>query len=247
MKILVSCKQVPDPDIKAKIGDDGKTISNDGMKWVPNYFDEIACEEALRITKKTGGDVIVMCVGEKASQTQIRKMLAMGAISGIQCLTANTEEDDGAYILAKIVEREQPDLVIMGKQSTDNDAGQAGQILAEMMGWPQACYASKVDVDGDKVTVTREVDGGLETVDMTLPAVITCDLRLNEPRYTSLPNIMKAKKKKIETLSPADLGVDETPKTRIVAMTAPPERAAGVIVKDVDELVAKLRDEAKVL
>ena len=246
MKILVSCKQVPDPDIKAKIGADGKSVATDGMKWVPNYFDEIACEEALRVTEKSGGEVVVMAVGGKDIQTQIRKMLAMGAASGIHCVAPNLSEDDGAYILAKIVEKEKPDLVFMGKQSTDNDAGQAAQIVAELLGMPQACYASKVAVEGNKILVTREVDGGLETVELTAPALVTCDLRLNEPRYTSLPNIMKAKKKPITEVTAASLGAEAPDLTETVKLIAPKQRAAGVKVKDVDELIGKLRNEAKV-
>ncbi|RJO71906.1 MAG: electron transfer flavoprotein subunit beta/FixA family protein [Myxococcales bacterium] len=248
MKILVTCKQVPDPDIKIKINATGDGISTDGMKYVANYFDEIANEEALRITEKGGGEVVVVGIGPKDISQQIRGMLAMGSARAIHVVTdAKPDSDAVARILAKVVEQEKPDLILMGKQATDDDACQAGQILAQILGYPQACYASKVAVDGTKATVVREVDGGLETVEMTSPALITCDLRLNEPRYASLPNIMKAKKKEIKEVAPDALGVSPTPKVKIVKYQTPPERKAGQKVKTVDELVDKLLNEAKVL
>lgn len=248
MKILVTCKQVPDPDVKVKLNADGTGINTDGMKFVVNPFDEIANEEALRITEKNGGDVVVLGIGPKDIQTQIRSCLAMGSTSGVHVVTdAVLDSDVVARVVAKVVEKEKPDLVLIGKQAVDDDAGQVAQLLAALTDMPQACYAAKVQIDGAAAVVDREVDGGIETVKVGFPAIITADLRLNEPRYASLPNIMKAKRKPIEELTLDALGVAAAPKVKLVKMTAPPERKAGQIVPDVDTLVDKLFNEAKVL
>ncbi len=248
MKILVPCKRVPDPDLKVKLNEDGTGIVTDGIKYAPNYFDEIACEEALRIREK--GDVeeiVVVSIGPDDAQTQIRHCMALGADRGVHVVTDEVVDSDlAAQMLAKVVETEKPDLILMGKQATDTDCAQGGPILAEMLGYPQALYAASVTVEGTSVTVKREVDGGIETVKMELPCIITTDLRLNEPRFAKLPSIMKAKKKPIDKKSPADLGVEMTPKVKVLGFTAPPERQAGQIVPDVATLVDKLVNEAKV-
>ncbi len=251
MKILVTCKQVPDPDIKVKLNADGTGISTDGIKYVVNYFDEIANEEALRLSEKHGDtEVVVLGIGSKDITTQIRSCLAMGSLRGIHVVTDETLDSDAvAHIVAKVIENEKPDLILMGKQATDDDATQAGQIVSALTGYPQACYASKVELNDakDAATVIREVDGGLETVEVSFPAIVTCDLRLNEPRYASLPNIMKAKRKKIDEFTFDSLGVAPAPKVKVVKLTTPPERKAGMIVDSVDTLVDKLLNEAKVL
>lgn len=249
MKILVTCKQVPDPDIKIKLNDAGDGISTDGMKFVVNPFDEIANEEALRIFEKTKeGEVVVLGIGAKDIATQIRACLAMGSHRGIHVVTKDYLDSDAvARIVAKVVEEEKPDLILMGKQAVDDDAGQAAQILSALTEYPQACYAAKVEMADGKATVEREVDGGIETVEVNLPAIITADLRLNEPRYASLPNIMKAKKKPIKEFSFDDLGVAPEPKVKIVGFTQPPERQAGEIVDSVDTLVDKLVNDKKVI
>ncbi len=251
MKILVMCKQVPDPDIKVKLNADGTGINTDGMKFVVNPFDEIANEEALRIHEKNGGaEVVVLGIGPKDITTQIRSCLAMGSNRGIHVVTDDViDPDNVARIIQKVMDDEKPDLVLIGKQAVDDDSGQAGQILSALTGYPQACYASEIVLDDGKTkaTVTREIDGGLETIDVNFPAIITADLRLNEPRYASLPNIMKAKRKEIKALSLDDLGFTPSPKVKLISLTAPPERQAGVIVKTVDELVDKLINEAKVI
>jgi electron transfer flavoprotein beta subunit len=248
MKILVTCKQVPDPDVKVKLNDSGTGINTDGMKFVVNPFDEIANEEALRIIEKNGGEVVVLGIGKKDIQTQIRSCLAMGSNSGIHVATEDVLDSDAvAHIVAKVIEQETPDLVIIGKQAVDDDMGQVAQIVSTLTGMPQACYAAKVEIDGAAAVVEREVDGGIETVKVEFPAIITSDLRLNEPRYASLPNIMKAKRKPIKELTFDALGITPAPKVKLVKMTAPPERKAGVRVPDVDTLVEKLLNEAKVI
>jgi len=248
MKILVTCKQVPDPEIKIKLNADGSGISTDGLKYVVNPFDEIANEEALRIKEKLGGEVVVCGIGAKDIATQIRSCLAMGSDRGIHVVTdEKLDSDSVAGILQKVAEKENPDLIIMGKQAVDDDMAQAAQLLAEKLSYPQAMYASKVEINGNTAVIIREVDGGLETVEVTLPAVVTADLRLNEPRYASLPNIMKAKKKPMDETTPADLGAATTPKVRVVKLMSPEARKAGVVVKTVDELVDKLVNEAKVI
>lgn len=248
MKILVTAKRLMDPETKVKLKKDNSGVDTEGVKFVVNPFDENAIEEALRLKEKHGGEVVVVSVGKPEVVEQIRTGLAMGADRGIHVNTPGEVDSDAlAHILAKLVEQEKPDLVLMGKQAVDDDAGQAGQLLAEYLGWPQACFASKVEVNGAKATVTREVDGGLETLELSLPAVITADLRLNEPRYASLPGIMKAKKKEVKEVTPEALGVDVTPKVKVINVSVPPARSAGKKVESVQELVQLLKNEAKVI
>ncbi len=263
MKILVTCKRVTDPEVKLKIGADGKSVVSDNMKYVINPFDEIAIEEAIRLRDKHQGEVVVAAVGPSDVATQLRTALAMGADRAVLVVHAGETDSDGvARLLQKVYEQEKPDLVLMGKLSVDNDAWQSGSLLAEYLGLPQATFASKnenfesdneknkvpgIVIDGATAVVVREVDGGIETLKVSLPAVITTDLRLNVPRYPSLPNIMKAKKKEIKELTPAALGVDVTPKVKVLKFEAPPARKAGVKVADSADLLAKLRTEAKVI
>lgn len=262
MKVLVTVKRVTDYERKVKIAPDGASLVTDGMGFVANPFDEIAVEEALRLTKAHGGEVVVVSVGSKDSTQEIRKALAMGAQRAILVEAADVDSDVYAKALQKVVERESPDLVIMGKQNTDDDANQEGQLLAGYLGWAQATFASKqegleseeekaqkpgIQVNGTTAQVVREADGGLEVIEIDLPAVITTDLRLNKPRFASLPGIMKAKKKKIEELSLTDLGIEAQAKVKYIHYSEPPERTAGQTVEDVDTLVTKLRDEAKVI
>ena len=250
MKVLVAIKPVPNPDEKVKIKGDGAGIVLDNIKMVINPFCEIAVEEALRIKEKQGGEVAVVTIWPKEGEQQLRTALAMGADRAI--LVEAPKELDGlavAKVMAKVVEQEKPDLVIMGKQAVDDDANQVGQILAALLSWPQATFASKIEFldGGGKAHVTREGDGGLETIEVTLPAVVTTDLRLNEPRYASLPGIMKAKKKEMRVIDLKTLGVDTAPRVKTLSLAPPQERVGGRKVADVAELIAKLRDEAKVL
>lgn len=262
MKILVTIKRVTDYERKVKISPDGSSLVTDGMSFVPNPFDEIAVEEALRLVKAHGGEVVCVSIGPKDAQQQIRQGLAMGADRGILVIAGDTDSDAVARVLVKIVAEEKPDLVLMGKQATDDDANQAGQLLAGYLGWPQATFASKSEgleseaekaqkpgivVAGGKAQVVREVDGGLETLEVALPAVVTTDLRLNHPRFASLPGIMKAKKKPLKEVPVASLGIDVAPKVKMVKYAEPPSRKAGVKVSSVDELVQKLKNEAKVI
>ncbi len=251
MKILVTAKRVPDPETVIKIAPDGAGIVTDNVKWVINPFDEIAIEEALRIKEKVAGtEVVLVSIGQKAAQEQLRTGLAMGADRAILVLADEVLEPLAvARVLQKVAEQEQPDLILMGKQAIDDDANCAGQMLAEMLGWPQATFASKVELAGDQksATVTREVDGGLETVGVPLPAIITADLRLNEPRYASLPGIMKARKKELKEIPVAQLGVDVAPRVKVVKLETPPKRQAGRKVGSVQELVQVLHNEAKVI
>ncbi len=250
MKILCTAKRVPDPEIKLRVAGDGSGYVKDGVKWVVNPFDEIAVEESLRLKEKHGGEVVVVSVGPADAAQQVRQCLAMGADRGVLVKhDGDVDSDAAARAIAKIIGEEKPDIVIMGKQAVDYDSGQATSIVAELMGWGQAAYASKVAVsdDGKSVRVTREVDGGLETVDVTLPGIVTADLRLNEPRYASLPSIMKAKKKPLKETTFAELGVDATPKVKSLKVAEPPARKAGQLVPDVPTLVKKLHDEAKVI
>ncbi len=249
MKILVTVKRVPDPETVIKIAPDGAGIVTDNVKWVVNPFDEIAIEEALRIKEKAGGaDVVLVSIGQKTAQEQLRTGLAMGADRAILVLAEQALEPLAvARVLAKLVESEKPDLVLMGKQAIDDDSNCAGQMLAELLGWPQATFASKVELDAKSAKVTREVDGGLETLGVALPAIVTADLRLNEPRYASLPGIMKARKKELKEIPLADVGVDATPKTRVVNLETPPKRSGGRKVGSVQELVQVLHNEAKVI
>jgi electron transfer flavoprotein beta subunit len=251
VKILVTAKRVPDPETSIKVRPDGSGIVTDNIKWVINPFDEIAIEEALRIKEKLGtGEVVLVSIGTKLASEQLRTGLAMGADRAILVVT-DTDLDPTAVaaVLEKLVEQEKPDLVLTGKQAIDDDSNQAGQMLAARLGWPQACFASKVELAADKTsaTVIREVDGGLETVAVPLPAVITADLRLNEPRYASLPGIMKARKKELKEIPLGDLGVDATPKLKVVKLQTPPKRQAGKKVGSAAELVQVLHTEAKVI
>ena len=251
MKILVPAKRVPDPNSTIKVKPDGSGIVTDGLKWVINPFDEIAIEEALRIKEKLGkGEVVLVSLGAKAVAEQLRTGLAMGADRAILVLTEDPIDSLGvARVLKKIVETERPDLVMMGKQAIDADSNQAGQMLAEMLDWPQATFASKVELAADQksLKVTREVDGGLEDVELPAPAVVTADLRLNEPRYASLPGIMKARKKELKEIPIADLGADIAPRLKIVKMDPPPKRQGGRKVESVQELIQVLHSEAKVI
>jgi electron transfer flavoprotein beta subunit len=249
VKILVPTKRVPDPATTIRVLPDGTGIATDNVKWVVNPFCEIAIEEALRIKERQSpGEVVLVSIGEKTWQEQLRTGLAMGADRAI--LVVNDKPLDTlalARVLAKIAADEKPDLIMMGKQAIDDDSNQVGQMLAEMLGWPQATFASKVEIAGAKCTVTREVDGGLETVAFALPAVITSDLRLNEPRYASLPGIMKARKKELKEIAVDSLGVDLVPKLKIKELKAPAKRQAGRKVASVEELVAALHNEAKLI
>ncbi len=249
MKILVPIKRVPDPATTIRVLPDGSGIATDNVKWVINPFDEIAIEEALRIKEKQGGgEIVLVTIGQTAWQEQLRTGLAMGADRAI--LVKNDAPLDSlaiARILAKIAGDEKPDLILLGKQAIDDDSNQVGQMLAELLGWPQATFASKVEIADGKVTVIREVDGGLETIAFALPALITTDLRLNEPRYASLPGIMKARKKELKEVDAASLGVDLAPKLKIKTLAAPPKRQAGRKVASVAELVQVLHTEAKLI
>jgi electron transfer flavoprotein beta subunit len=254
-KILVPIKRVPDYATKLKVAPDGKSIATEGIKWIVNPFDEIAVEEALRVKEKLAGkeevEVIVVSIGQDAVGEQIRTALAMGADRGILVQTDSPVDSDGAHrLLAAVFEKEQPSLVIMGKQAIDSDANQTGQLMAAKLSLPQATFASKLELaeDWSSATVTREVDGGLETIKVSLPAIVTTDLRLNEPRYPSLPNIVKAKKKPLDQIQLAELGAKlDSTKVEIVGLELPSGRKAGVKVSSVSELVEKLQNEAKVI
>lgn len=249
MKILVPVKRVPDPATTIRVLPDGSGIATDNIKWVINPFDEIALEEALRIREKQGsGEVVLISVGQTAWQEQLRTGLAMGADRAILVKAGNPLDTLAiARVIAKIASDEKPELIIIGKQAIDDDSNQVGQMVAELLGWPQATFASKVELAAGKCTVVREVDGGLETIAFPLPAVITTDLRLNEPRYASLPGIMKARKKPLNELAADSLGVDLTPKLKIKTLKAPEKRQAGRKVASVEELVQMLHTEAKVI
>ena len=249
MKIIVPVKRVIDYNVKARVKADGSGVDLANVKMSMNPFDEIAVEEAVRL-KEAGvaTEIIAVSCGVTACQETLRTALAMGADRAI---LVETDEELQPLAVAKLLKaisaKEAPQLVICGKQAIDDDASQTGQALAALLGWPQATFASKVAIAGNKATVTREVDGGLETLDLALPAVVTTDLRLNEPRYATLPNIMKAKKKPLDVVKPADLGVDVTPRLVTIKVSEPPKRQAGEIVADVPALVAKLKNEAKVI
>ncbi len=249
MKLLVPVKRVVDYNVKVRVKSDGTGVETANVKMSMNPFDEIAVEEAVRLKEKgVASEIVAVSVGPTAAQEQIRTALAMGADRGILV------EHDGvaeplavAKLLKALVAKESPQLVVMGKQAIDDDMNATGQMLAALLGWPQGTFASKVEIADASAKVTREVDGGLETVALTLPAIVTADLRLNEPRYASLPNIMKARKKPIEVVKPADLGVDMAPRLAVLKVEEPPKRVAGVKVGSVAELVDKLRNEAKVI
>ena len=243
MKVLVPVKRVIDPNVRPRVKADGSGVDLANIKMAMNPFCEIAVEEAVRMKEKgVVTEIILVSVGPAQAQETIRIGLAMGGDRGILIQTDVAVEPLAvAKILAKIVEAEQPGLVITGKQAIDDDANQTGQMLAALLDWPQGAFASAVAMDGDKLKVTREVDGGLQTVSLNLPAVVTTDLRLNEPRFASLPNIMKAKKKVIDMKTPADYGVDVTPRLSVVKVAEPKKREAGEKVADVDALIAKLK------
>ncbi|CAN7523248.1 electron transfer flavoprotein subunit beta/FixA family protein [Massilia sp. LjRoot122] len=249
MKVLVPVKRVVDYNVKVRVKSDGSGVDIANVKMSMNPFDEIALEEATRL-KEAGKvtEVVAVSVGVAQCQETLRTGMAIGADRGILVETSvETEPLAVAKIMKALADKEQPQLIILGKQAIDDDSNQTGQMLAALLGWPQATFASKVVLEDGKVTVTREVDGGLETVALTLPAIITTDLRLNEPRYVTLPNIMKAKKKPLETVKPEDLGVDVAPRLKTLKVVEPAKRSAGIKVPDVATLVQKLRLEAKVI
>ncbi|MFC0135217.1 electron transporter RnfB [Massilia eurypsychrophila] len=249
MKVLVPVKRVVDYNVKVRVKSDGSGVDIANVKMSMNPFDEIALEEAMRL-KEAGKvtEVIAVSCGVTQAQETLRTGMAIGADRAILVeTTADLEPLAVAKLLKAVADKEQPQLIILGKQAIDDDSNQTGQMLAALLGWPQATFASKVVLDGDKVTVTREVDGGLETLALSLPAIITTDLRLNEPRYVTLPNIMKAKKKPLEVIKPEDLGVDVAPRLKTLKVVEPARRSAGIKVPDAATLVAKLRTEAKVI
>jgi electron transfer flavoprotein beta subunit len=249
MKVLVPIKRVIDFNVKVRVKSDNSNVDLANVKMAINPFCEIAVEEAIRL-KEAGiaTEVVAVSIGTKACQEQLRTALALGADRAIQIQTdLELDSINIAKLLQKVVEEEQPKLVILGKQAIDSDNNQTGQMLAALTNMPQGTFASIVKVDGDKVNVTREVDGGLQTVALSLPAVVTTDLRLNEPRYASLPNIMKAKRKPLDVKNAEDFGIDLTPRTKTLKVTPPAERQAGIIVESIDELVEKLKNEAKVI
>ena len=252
MKVLVPVKRVIDYNVKVRVKADGSGVDLANVKMSMNPFDEIAVEEAIRLKEAGKADeVVVVSIGVKQSQETLRTALAMGADRAILVNAADDVHTDieplaVAKILAKIVEEEAPGLVLAGKQAIDNDMNATGQMLSALLGWSQGTFASELDIDGDKAVVTREVDGGLQTIKVNMPAIVTVDLRLNEPRYASLPNIMKAKKKPLDEKTAAGYGVDSSPRLEVVKTTEPATRAAGIIVGSVDELVSKLKEAGAV-
>ena len=243
MKILVPVKRVIDYNVKPRVKPDGTGVDLSNVKMSMNPFDEIAVEEAIRLKEKGAAtEIVAVSIGPDKAQETLRTALAMGADRAILVVAEDVEPLGVAKIPAKIVEEEAPGLVILGKQAIDDDSNQVGQMLAALTGRPQGTFASKVEVKGDAVEVTREVDGGLETVSLKTPAIVTTDLRLNEPRYASLPNIMKAKSKPLAQKTPADYGVDVSPRLKTLKVAEPPVRSAGIKVADVDALVAKLKE-----
>lgn len=249
MKVLVPVKRVVDHNVKVRVKSDQTSVDIANVKMSMNPFDEIAIEEAVRLKEKgVVAEVIAVSCGEKPCQETLRTAMAIGADRSVQVETeVELQPLAVAKLLKAMVDKEQPQLVILGKQAIDDDANQTGQMLAALLDWPQATFASAVEIYGDKVQVTREIDGGLETLALNLPAVITVDLRLNEPRYVTLPNIMKAKKKSIDVLTAEELGVDVTPRIQTLKVVEPAARKAGEMVADVATLVDKLKNEAKVL
>jgi electron transfer flavoprotein beta subunit len=249
MKIVVAVKRVVDYNVKVRVKADRTGVETANVKMSMNPFDEIAVEEAVRLSEQgKAEEVIALSMGPKQTQETIRNALALGAHRGIQVETeAELQPLAVAKLMQAVIEKEQPDLVILGKQAIDDDSNQTGQMLAELLGWPQGTFAFKLELDGDKANVTREIDGGLETVALNMPCVVTTDLRLNEPRYAKLPNIMKAKKKPLDVTTPEELGVDITPRLKTLEVNEPPVRQGGIKVADVAELVEKLKNEAKVI
>ncbi len=250
-KILVPVKRVVDYNVKIRVKPDGSGVETNNVKMSMNPFDEIAVEEAIRLREagdKGVEEIVAVSIGPQKAQETLRTALAMGADRAILIKTDETVEPLAvAKTLKAVIEKEGPELVILGKQAIDDDCNQTGQMLAALLGWPQATFASRLEAVDGGLHVTREVDGGLQTLSMPLPAIVTTDLRLNEPRYASLPNIMKAKKKPLEEMAPADLGVDLTPRLKVLNTAEPPERQGGVKVESVQELIDKLRNEARVL
>ena len=249
MKILVAVKRVIDYNVQIRVKDDGTGVVTDNVKMSTNPPDDNAIEEAVKI-KEAGKatEIVAVTIGEEKAQETVRKALAVGADRGIHVkIDGIVEPLAVAKILQKIVDKEKPDLVFMGKQAIDDDCNQTGQMLSALLNWPQATFAPKIDIKDNKLEIIREIDEGLETIEVNVPAVVTCDLRLNEPRYASLPNIMKAKKKPIDELSAADLGVDAAPRVQQIKVEEPPKRKAGIKVSSVAELVQKLKNEAKVI
>ena len=253
MKVLVPVKRVIDYNVKVRVKADGSGVDLANVKMSMNPFDEIAVEEAIRLREAgKAEEIIAVSIGVKQSQETLRTALAMGADRAILIEATDDVHTDieplaVAKLLKAVIDEEQPGLVLCGKQAIDNDMNATGQMLSALLGWSQGTFASELSVDGDTASVTREVDGGLQTIKVKMPTIVSVDLRLNEPRYASLPNIMKAKKKPMDMKTPADYGVDISPRLEIVSTTEPSERAAGVIVADVAELVAKLKDEAGVI
>jgi electron transfer flavoprotein beta subunit len=249
MKVLVPVKRVVDYNVKVRVKSDGSGVDIANVKMSMNPFDEIAVEEATRLKEKGAAtEVIAVSCGVTQCQETLRTAMAIGADRAILVDTAEELQPLAvAKLLKALVEKEQPQLVILGKQAIDDDCNQTGQMLAALLGWPQATFASKIEIVDGKAVVSREVDGGSETLSLTLPAIVTTDLRLNEPRYVTLPNIMKAKKKQMDTFKPEDLGVDVKPRIKTLKVSEPPKRSAGVKVADVAALVDKLKNEAKVI
>ncbi|WP_299178798.1 electron transfer flavoprotein subunit beta/FixA family protein [uncultured Neptuniibacter sp.] len=249
MKVLVTVKRVIDYNVKVRVKSDNTDVDLANVKMALNPFCEIAVEEAVRLKEAgTATEVVVVSIGPKACEEQIRTALALGVDRGIRIETEDSPESlNVAKLLAKVIEEEKPELIIMGKQAIDTDNNQTGQMLGALLDMPQGTFASEVQIDDGKVNVTREVDGGLQTVALNLPAIVTTDLRLNEPRYASLPNIMKAKRKPLDVKNPTDLGVELKAHTQLLKVTPPEERQAGIKVGSIDELVDKLKNEAKVL
>ncbi len=252
MKVLVPVKRVIDYNVKVRVKADGSGVDLANVKMSMNPFDEIAVEEAIRLKEAGKADeVVAVSIGVKQSQETLRTALAMGADRAILVVAADDVHQDieplaVAKILAKVVEEEQPGIVLAGKQAIDNDMNATGQMLSALLGWSQGTFASELDIEGDSAKITREVDGGLQTISVKMPTIVTVDLRLNEPRYASLPNIMKAKKKPLDEKTAADYGVDVTPRLEVVKTEEPPARAAGIIVGSVDELVSKLKEAGAV-
>lgn len=249
MKVLVAVKRVVDANVKVNVLGDNSGVDLNNVKMAINPFCEIAVEEAIRLKEKgVATEIVAVCIGPKAAQETLRTALALGADRGILVETdAEVDSLGVAKVLKAVCEKEAPQLIITGKQSIDSDNNQTGQMLAALSGYAQGTFASEITVDGDKLTVTREIDGGLQTVALNLPAIVSTDLRLNEPRYASLPNIMKAKKKPLDTTTPDELGVDVAARTKTLKVEPPAQRSAGIKVETVDELVEKLKNEAKVI
>ena len=249
MKILVAVKRVIDYNVQIRVKEDGTGVVTDNVKMSTNPPDDNAVEEAVKF-KEAGKatEVVAVTIGEEKAQETVRKALAVGADRGIHVKADGTLEPLAvSKLLQKVVEKEKPDLVFMGKQAIDDDCNQTGQMLSALLNWPQATFASKIDVKDGKLEIVREIDEGLETIEVNIPAIVTCDLRLNEPRYASLPNIMKAKKKPVDQLNASDLGVDISPRVKQIKVEEPPKRKAGIKVANVAELVQKLKNEAKVI